>query len=96
MDNLADLTELVKKTNADLGVAMMVMEIGVYFVDEGGTHTSGVIKPALYWPTFDQKQKLKTSVVCPINSSYLYPEYAIVLITKFFLQKWEVWKLLIA
>jgi phosphomannomutase/phosphoglucomutase len=71
MDNLADLTELVKKTNADLGVAYDGDGDRSIFCDEEGIIHWGDKTGAILAYHLIKNKKLKTSVVCPINSSLL-------------------------
>jgi phosphomannomutase/phosphoglucomutase len=71
MDNLADLTELVKKTNADLGVAYDGDGDRSIFCDGDGIIHWGDKTGAILAYHLIKNKKLKTSVVCPINSSLL-------------------------
>src|SRR5919107_1020076 len=70
-DNLNNLTELVKKTNADLGVAYDGDGDRSIFCDEKGTIHWGDKTGAILANHLIKNKKLKTSVVCPINSSLL-------------------------
>src|SRR5919107_404279 len=71
MDNLTNLTEMVKKTNADLGVAYDGDGDRSIFCDEEGIIHWGDKTGAILAYHLIKNKKLKTSVVCPINSSLL-------------------------
>ncbi len=71
MDNLTDLTELVKKTNADLGVAYDGDGDRSIFCDEKGIIHWGDKTGSILAHYLIKDKKLDTSVVCPINSSLL-------------------------
>jgi len=71
MDNLTDLTGLVKKTNADLGVAYDGDGDRSIFCDEEGIIHWGDKTGAILANHLIKNKKLETSVICPINSSLL-------------------------
>jgi phosphomannomutase/phosphoglucomutase len=69
MDNLNNLTELVKKTNADLGVAYDGDGDRSIFCDEKGIIHWGDKTGSVLSYYLIKNKKHQTSVVCPINSS---------------------------
>jgi phosphomannomutase/phosphoglucomutase len=71
MDNLTDLTELVKKNNADMGVAYDGDGDRSIFCDEVGVIHWGDKTGSILAHYLIKYKKLKTSVVCPVNSSLL-------------------------
>ena len=71
MDNLTNLTEMVKKTNADLGVAYDGDGDRSIFCDEQGIIHWGDKTGSILTYYLIKYKKLKTSVVCPINSSII-------------------------
>ncbi len=71
MDNLDNLCYLVKKTNADLGVAYDGDGDRSIFCDEEGViHWGDKTGPVLAYHLIGNKN-IKTPVVCPINSSFI-------------------------
>ncbi len=70
-DNLNNLTELVKKTNADLGVAYDGDGDRSIFCDEHGVIHWGDKTGSVLTYYLIKNKKLKTSVVCPVNSSII-------------------------
>ena len=71
MDNLTNLTEMVKKTNADMGVAYDGDGDRSIFCDEQGIIHWGDKTGSILTYYLIKYKKLKTSVVCPINSSII-------------------------
>ena len=69
MDNLTNLIEIVKRTNADLGVAYDGDGDRSIFCDEQGIIHWGDKTGAILTYYLIKYKKLKTSVICPINSS---------------------------
>ncbi len=70
-DNLNNLTELVKKTNADLGVAYDGDGDRSIFCDEQGVIHWGDKTGSVLAYYLIKNKKLETSVVCPVNSSII-------------------------
>ncbi|MDQ6723409.1 MAG: phosphoglucosamine mutase [Thermoproteota archaeon] len=68
-DNLNNLTELVKKTNADMGVAYDGDGDRSIFCDEKGIIHWGDKTGSLLTYYLIKNKKIETSVVCPVNSS---------------------------
>jgi phosphomannomutase / phosphoglucomutase len=71
IDNLSNLTELVKSTNADLGVAYDGDGDRSIFCDEQGVIHWGDKTGSLLALYLIKVKKLQTSVVCPVNSSII-------------------------
>jgi phosphomannomutase / phosphoglucomutase len=71
IDNLSNLTEMVKKTNADLGVAYDGDGDRSIFCDEQGVIHWGDKTGSLLVNYLIKIKKLQTSVVCPVNSSII-------------------------
>jgi phosphomannomutase / phosphoglucomutase len=71
MDNLNNLTEMVKKTNADLGVAYDGDGDRSIFCDENGTIHWGDKTGSILSYYLIKNKKHETSVVCPVNSSLI-------------------------
>ncbi|MBA3749764.1 MAG: phosphoglucosamine mutase [Nitrosopumilus sp.] len=71
MDNLNNLTNLVKKTTADLGVAYDGDGDRSIFCDEKGIIHWGDKTGSVLTYYLIKNKKLETSVVCPINSSLI-------------------------
>ena len=69
IDNLSNLTELVKTTGADLGVAYDGDGDRSIFCDEQGVIHWGDKTGSLLAFYLIKIKKLQTSVVCPVNSS---------------------------
>ncbi|MER5176760.1 MAG: phosphoglucosamine mutase, partial [Candidatus Nitrosocosmicus sp.] len=70
-DNLNNLTELVKKTNADLGVAYDGDGDRSIFCDEQGVIHWGDKTGSVLAYYLIKNKKLETPVVCPVNSSII-------------------------
>lgn len=71
MDNLHSLTGLVKKTNADLGVAYDGDGDRSIFCDEQGTIHWGDKTGSILSFFLIKYKKIQSSVVCPVNSSLI-------------------------
>ena len=69
MDNLYGLTEMVKKTNSDLGVAYDGDGDRSIFCDEKGIIHWGDKTGSILSYHLIQNKKMDTTIVCPVNSS---------------------------
>ncbi len=84
MDNLNNLTEMVKKTSADLGVAYDGDGDRSIFCDEKGVIHWGDKTGSILAYYLIKYKRLRTSVVCPINSSLIISRICELLNTKLF------------
>lgn len=69
MDNLCNLTEMVKKTNSDLGVAYDGDGDRSIFCDEKGIIHWGDKTGSILSYHLIRNKKMDTTIVCPVNSS---------------------------
>jgi len=69
MDNLSSLTEMVKKTNSDLGVAYDGDGDRSIFCDEKGIIHWGDKTGSILSYHLIRNKKMDTTIVCPVNSS---------------------------
>lgn len=87
MDNLYSLTEMVKRTSSDLGVAYDGDGDRSIFCDEKGIIHWGDKTGSILSYHLIKNKKIETTVVCPINSSLIISKICDVLKSKVYFTK---------